>query len=56
MAQLTHKKQQNPEMVSELETLMEQENFKVLHKETLDLPLGMQTEFFLTYHNHGRWT
>ncbi|CAO3687763.1 unnamed protein product [Umbelopsis ramanniana] len=56
LAQLTHKKQQNPEMVSQLEILMEQENFKMLHKETLDLPLGMKTEFFLIYYIHGRWT
>lgn len=56
VAQLTHKKQQNPEMVSQLETLMEQENFKMLHKETLDLPLGIQTKFFLIHYIHGRWT
>jgi hypothetical protein len=46
VAQLVRKKQQNPDMASQLDIVMEQENFKVLHKQTLDLPLGMPTTFY----------
>ncbi|KAG2189332.1 hypothetical protein INT44_004474 [Umbelopsis vinacea] len=43
MAQLVRKKQQNPEMASQLDKVMEQVNFKVIHKQTLEIPLGHGT-------------
>ncbi|KAI8578953.1 hypothetical protein K450DRAFT_244273 [Umbelopsis ramanniana AG] len=43
MAQLVRKKQQNPDMASQLDVVLEQENFKVLHKQAIELPLGHGT-------------
>ncbi|KAI9284372.1 S-adenosyl-L-methionine-dependent methyltransferase [Umbelopsis sp. AD052] len=43
MAQLVRKKQQNPDMSSQLEIVMEQEHFKVLYKQAIELPMGHGT-------------
>ncbi|KAI9284374.1 S-adenosyl-L-methionine-dependent methyltransferase [Umbelopsis sp. AD052] len=43
MAQLLRKKQQNPDMASQLAPVMEQVNFKVLYKKDIEISLGHGT-------------
>ncbi|CAM0134954.1 unnamed protein product [Umbelopsis sp. WA50703] len=44
LGDLMRKKQQNPDMAGQLETVMEETNFEVIYKKRFDLPLGHGTQ------------
>jgi hypothetical protein len=39
-----HKKKQNPDMASILDTVLEQEHFEVIYKQRTDIPLGKPSD------------
>lgn len=44
VANLMHKRNQNPDMASILDTVLEQEHFEVIYKQRTDIPLGTASD------------